>query len=151
MASQVQANKNNPDVQPLWAWNDETVQFAERAYRSWLQGAETFQTQALDFWNTELQKGIDAMNEMAKCQTAVEAIEVQTRYATEAMQGFIAEGQKVIDQLASFTKTPWATTTLMPRAEVHAVGNGNGQKGSRRSKQTPVVIPRRSRGICWGS
>ena len=56
MANPMEANKNNPDVQPLWAWNDETVQFAERAYRSWLQGAETFQTQALEFWNAELHK-----------------------------------------------------------------------------------------------
>jgi hypothetical protein len=115
MANPTEANKNDPGVQPLWAWNDETMQFAERAYRSWLQGAETFQTQALEFWNAELHKSIEAMNEIANCQTAAEAFGVQTRYATEAVQGFFAEGQKVIDQLAGFTNTPWATTALVPR------------------------------------
>jgi len=136
MANPMEANKNNPDVQPLWAWNDETVQFAERAYRSWLQGAETFQTQALEFWNAELHKSIEAMNEMARCQTAAEAFGVQTRYATEAMQGFFAEGQKVIDQLAGFTKTPWATTTLVPRSEAADSSNGDAEKArpTRRTK-----------------
>jgi hypothetical protein len=134
MASHTEANKNNPDAQAPWAWNDETMQFAERAYRSWLREAETIQTQALDFWNTEMQKGIEAMNEMAKCQTAAEAFNVQTRYATEAVQGFIAEGQKVIDQLASFTKTPWATTTLVPHTN-GAASEGHGERArSRRAK-----------------
>jgi hypothetical protein len=31
MASQTEANKNDPDVQALWTWNDGTMQFAERA------------------------------------------------------------------------------------------------------------------------
>ena len=107
MANPMEANKNNPDVQPLWAWNDETVQFAERAYRSWLQGAETFQTQALEFWNAELHKSIEAMNEMARCQTAAEAFGVQTRYATEAIQDFLVESGKVVDQLVTLGVTAW--------------------------------------------
>jgi hypothetical protein len=134
MASQMEANKNDPDVHALWAWNDGTMQFAERAYRSWMQGAETIQSHALDYWSTELQKSIEVMNEMAKCQTAAEAFGVQTRYATEAMQGFIAEGQKVIDQFANFTRTPWATTMLVPHSE-GAGANGNSEKrATRRAK-----------------
>ena len=136
MASPQEANKNIPDVQALWVWNDDTMQFAERAYRTWLQGAETIQSQALDFWNTELQKGLDAMNQIAKCQTAAEAFGVRTRYATEAMQGLFAEGQKVIDQLTTFTKTPFATATLVPRQEAPSTrANGNGGDKSRSSRR----------------
>ena len=90
------------------------IVIAERAYRSWLQGAESVQAHALEFWNAELQKGIAAMNKMAQCATAAEAFGVQTRYATEAVQGLIAESQKVVEQLAAFTQTPWATRTLLP-------------------------------------
>jgi hypothetical protein len=127
MASHQEANKNIADVQNLWGWNDETMQFAERAYRSWLRGAETIHTQALDYWNTELQKGLDAMNQIAKCQTAAEAFSVQSRYAQETVQGLLAEGQKVIDQLTTLTKTPWATTTLVPHAESAEPSNGEGR------------------------
>jgi hypothetical protein len=136
MASHQEANKNIPDVQALWGWNDETMQIAERAYRTWLEGAETIQSQALDFWNNGLQKGVDAMNQIAKCQTAAEAFGVQTRYATEAMQGLFAEGQKVMDQLTTFTKTPWATTALVPRTHAEpAAGNGHQSEKPRATRR----------------
>ena len=127
MANTPEATKNTvPDVQTLFTWNDETMQIAERTYRSWLRGAETVQTQAMEFWNAELQKGIEAMSQIAQCQTAAEAFGVQTRYATEAMQGLIAEGQKVVQQLTSLSQAPWAGNALVPGG----TKSGNGEAGN---------------------
>jgi hypothetical protein len=114
MANQTETRGTPADVRALWGLNGESLEYAERAYRSWLQGAESVQAKAMSYWSAELQKGIDAMNEIAKCQTAAEAFGIQTRYATEAMQDFITESQKVMDRLAEFSKTPWAITPLLP-------------------------------------
>ena len=132
MAKQQTANNNMLDVSALWGFNGETMELAERAYRTWLRGAETVQTQALDFWNAELQKGLDAMNEMARCSTAAEAFGIQTRYAQEAMQGLFAGSQKVIDQLATITQQPWADTTLIP-ADAKREENPASEGGKRAS------------------
>jgi hypothetical protein len=130
MANPTEANKNELAGRTLWDWNGETMEFAERAYRTWLRGAETVHTQALDFWNAELQKGLDAMNEIAKCRTAAEAFGVQTRYAQEAVQGFFAESQKVIDQLTTMTQQPWAAATVIAD-EAHDGTEGNGHAKGR--------------------
>jgi hypothetical protein len=90
------------------------MQFAEQAYRDWLRRAETVHTHAMEFWNAELTKGIEAMNQIAQCTTAAEAFDVQTRYATEAMQDLFAESQKVVEEIAALTQTTWVTPTLVP-------------------------------------
>jgi hypothetical protein len=128
MANTPEANKTVPDVQTLFPWSEDTMQFAERAYRSWLRGAETVQSQAIEYWNVGMQKSIDAMNEIAQCQTAAEAFGVQTRLATEAMQGLIAEGQKVVEQLTALTQTPWPT-------DGNGKGHGNGEATATRSSR----------------
>lgn len=127
MASQTHTSNTPVDLRALWGFNGETLDYAERAYRSWLHGAESVQAKAMDYWSTEMQKGIEAMNEIAKCQTAAEAFGVQTRFATEAMQDFFAEGQKV---LATLSKTSWA---IAPAEEQHATEATTRRSSHRRS------------------
>jgi hypothetical protein len=129
MANSPEANKIVPDAQALFPWGEDTMQFAERAYRSWLRGAETVQYQAMEYWNAGMQKSIDAMNEIAQCQTAAEAFGVQTRLATEAMQGLIAEGQKVVEQLSALSRTPWDAGAAAQQ------GNGHGHATATRSSR----------------
>ena len=108
MANHQQVQNVPLDVRALFGLNDETLEYAERAYRSWQQGAETIQTHALGYWSAEVQKVLDAMKQMSECQTAAEAMNVQSRYATEAMQTLVAEGRKMMDELATLTATPWS-------------------------------------------
>jgi hypothetical protein len=110
MANRTDTHSAPSDVRALWGFDGETLDYAERAYRSWMEGAESVQSKAMSYWSAEVQKGIDAMNEMAKCQSAAEAFGIQTRYATEAMQDFFEEGRKVIDRLATLGATSWAMT-----------------------------------------
>lgn len=132
MASPTETGTTPVDVRALWGLNGETLDYAERAYRSWLQGAESVQAKAMSYWSAELQKGIDAMNEIAKCQTAAEAFGVQTRYATEAMQDLFAESQKVIDELASLSATQWAVTAATPPSEKHPTESTHKRAARRR-------------------
>jgi len=134
MAHTPEATQNVSDMQALFPWTGGSMQFAEQAYRDWLRRAETVQTHAMEFWNAELAKGIEAMNLMAQCTTAAEAFGVQTRYATEAMQDLFAEGQKVVEQIAAFTQT---TTQTLAVAE-----NGNGDAPHAEANAT---VPRSSR------
>lgn len=136
MANTPEANKTVPDVQALFPWSEDTMQFAEQAYRSWLRGAETVQSQAMEYWNVGVQKSIDAMNEIAQCQTAAEAFGVQTRLATEAMQGLIAGSQKVVEHLTELTRTQWAIAEAEAAIVAREVGgNGNGETTAPRSSR----------------
>jgi hypothetical protein len=133
MAHNPEANKNNVDVQAAaFPWNGETMQFAELAYRNWLRGAETVQSQALEFWNAEMQKGIEAMNLMAQCTTAAEAFGVQTRFATQAVQDFINGSQKVVEQFSALTGTPWAAQAAMVQAAADEAAEATTTRSSRR-------------------
>ena len=133
------SNKSVPDVTTLFPWNEEALQVAERNYRSFLQGAQTLQGHAVEYWNGELRKAVDAMNEMAQCETAVEALGVQSRYTSEAMQGLIAESQKVMEQLAAFTATPLAMVlNVAGQPAPTEAGHGGNGVTTRRSS------PRRS-------
>ncbi|HSV18963.1 MAG TPA: phasin family protein [Casimicrobiaceae bacterium] len=136
MAHTPEADKSTPDVQTFFPWNGETMQFAEAAYRSFLRGAETVQTQAMEYWSAEVRKSIEAMNQMAQCQTAAEAFGVQTRFATEAMQDLMAESQKVVERIAALTQTPWAVTAIASEAAAEAVeGTQDGSTGRRSSRR----------------
>jgi len=85
----------------------DSLDYAERAYRSWLQGAESVQATAMTYWPTGGQKGTNAMADTPKSETAAEAFGVQTRYATEAIQDFLVESGKVVDQLVTLGVTAW--------------------------------------------
>ena len=135
MAHTPEADKGTPGVQTFFPWNGETMQFAEMPYRSFLRGAETVQTQAIEYWSTEVRKSIEAMNQMAQCQTAAEAFGVQTRFATEAMQGLIAEGQKAVERMTALTQTPWAITALATEAAVEAAEAAGDEPTTRRSSR----------------
>ena len=126
MAEQHRATQT-PDLRAAWGMSEEGAQLAERAYRDWMQGAETLQSHALEFWSDGFRRGLDVVNEMARCETAAEAFGVQARYASETMQGLLAESQKVIDQLAAFTQTPWATVALTPLGGRPGAAGNNGQ------------------------
>ena len=127
-----------PDIRMAWGLNEDAAQYAERTYRSFLKGAETVQSQALEVWNTSMRKGLDAMNEIAQCQTAAEAFGVQARFANEAMQTFLTESQKIIDQLAAASQTPWATLPLAPG------GSGDGKAGNGGDAEESHATARRS-------
>ncbi|HVO90447.1 MAG TPA: phasin family protein [Casimicrobiaceae bacterium] len=119
MPNQQQARDGSIDIRSLWGFNGETFDFAERAYRNWQKGAEQIQSQALDYFNNEMTKALEAMREMAQCETAAEAIGVQSRYANEAMQDLWVEGRRMMDQIASITQTPWTMVPTSSAAEAH--------------------------------
>jgi len=121
MPNQQHAHDSAMDIRSLWGINGETFDYAERAYQSWQKGAEKIQTQAFDYFSSEMTKALEAMKKIAECQTAAEAIGVQSRYANEAMQGLIAESQRVIGQLASLTQSPWS---IVASAENEAAETG---------------------------
>src|SRR5690348_618502 len=114
MANRTDTHSATANAGLMGSLTGESLDYAERAYRSWLQGAESVQAKAMTYWTTEVQKGIDAMSQIAKCETAAEAFGVQTRYATEAIQDFLVESGKVVDQLVTLGATAWGAAP--PRA-----------------------------------
>jgi hypothetical protein len=69
--------------------------FAERAMRAWLDGAQVMQTEATEFVSARAGKDVAALSEWSQCKTPTDALEMQARYAGEALADYLAEGQRM--------------------------------------------------------
>jgi hypothetical protein len=67
----------------------------EKACRAWFDGAQMMQEEAAEFVNTRAGKDMAALSEWTRCATATDALEVQARYASEALADYVAGSQRM--------------------------------------------------------
>ena len=84
------------DVRALWDINGKSLDYAEKAYRAWLDAAGEMQNEAIDFLNSRLAKDSAAIARLGQCKTPVEVFNVQADYAGHAFADFVTEGQKIV-------------------------------------------------------
>jgi hypothetical protein len=53
-------------------------------------------TEVTEFFNARAGKDMAALSELIHCSTPVEALEMQSRYASEVMSDYVAESQRMI-------------------------------------------------------
>ena len=75
--------------------------FAERAVRAWLDGAQVMQAEATEFVSARAGKDMAALSEWSQCKTPTDALEMQARYAGEALADYLAEGQRMWTLMAA--------------------------------------------------
>ena len=78
-----------------------TLDFAQRAMRAWLDGAQVMQAEATEFVSARAGKDMAALSELAQCKTPTDALEMQARYASEALADYVAGSQKMFSLLAA--------------------------------------------------
>jgi hypothetical protein len=74
---------------------------AERAMRAWLDGAQVMQAEATEFASARAGKDMAALSEWAQCRTPTDALEMQARYAGEALADYLAESQRMWTLMAA--------------------------------------------------
>jgi len=84
------------DVRTLWGINPESLNFAERAYRTWCETAGDIQSHATQFLNSRLAKDSAAIARFGQCRNPVEVFNNQIDYASNAFADLVDEGQKVV-------------------------------------------------------
>lgn len=72
-----------------------TLDFAERAMRAWFEGAQSLQAEATEFVSARAGKDMAALSEWTHCTTPTDALEMQARYASEALADYVAETQRL--------------------------------------------------------
>jgi hypothetical protein len=72
-----------------------TLDFAERAMRAWFEGAQSLQAEATEFISARAGKDMAALSEWSHCATPTDALEMQARYASEALADYVAETQRM--------------------------------------------------------
>jgi hypothetical protein len=82
------------DVRALWDVNGRSLNYAEKAYRAWLEAAGEMQSEAIAFFNDRLAKDSAAMVRLGQCRTPVEILNVQAEYAGHAFTDLINGSQK---------------------------------------------------------
>lgn len=78
-----------------------TLDFAERAMRAWFEGAQSLQAEATEFVSARAGKDMAALSEWSQCRTPTDALEMQARYAGEALADYLAEGQRMWTLMAA--------------------------------------------------
>lgn len=87
----------NPfDVRAMWDVNNGMLGSGDKAYRAWLAGATRMQSEASAFWNGRLGKDVEALSALGRCANPGEALEVQMKYARDAMADYYEEGQRMM-------------------------------------------------------
>jgi len=96
MNSGTHAQPNNPfDVWRMFGVEGSQFNFAETAFRAWLDGAQRVQAEATEFFNVRSGKDMAALSELIQCKTPAEALEMQARYAGDAMSDLVAQSQRM--------------------------------------------------------
>jgi hypothetical protein len=90
------ATPNPFDVRALFDMNKGMAAFGGDAMRTWLDGAAKMQAETTAFWTARVGKDVAAMTAFARCTTPAEAMELQTKYARDAMADYYAEGQRLM-------------------------------------------------------
>lgn len=100
MRNATQAPAANPfDVRALWNTKGGVLGYGQDAVETWMTGATRMHTEAMAFWTGRLGKDVAAVTALAQCTNPGDAVEMQARYAREAMADYYAEGQRLM-QLA---------------------------------------------------
>ena len=87
----------NPfDVRAMWDVNSGMLGSGDKAYRAWLDGASRMQSEATAFWNGRLGKDVEVLSALGQCANPGEALEVQMKYARDAMADYYEEGQRMM-------------------------------------------------------
>ena len=88
-----------PNVPLPWNTKGGGFGYAEKAYRAWFETARRMQYDAMEFVRHRLEEDAEAVTDLGKCRTAVEAFNVQFEYARNALADFVGEGQKLAKML----------------------------------------------------
>jgi hypothetical protein len=89
------------DVRAFWDMNGKSFDYAEKAYRAWLEAAGEMQSEAIAFLNDRLAKDSATMVRLGRCKSPLEVLNVQAEYAGHAFADLVNESQKIA---ASFSK-----------------------------------------------
>ena len=87
------------DARALLDMGGESLDYAKRAYKTWLDAAGEVQSEAIEFLNNRLAKDSAVVARFGRCKTPVEVLNLQAEYAGDALADFLDEGQKIVDRL----------------------------------------------------
>jgi hypothetical protein len=110
MTKQIELIPSFLDVRTLCGINPESLDYAERAYRTWCEAAGELQSQATEFLNSRLAKDSAAIVRFGQCRTPVEVLNTQLDYASNAFADLVDEGQKVVAYFGNM-----ATEEMLPK------------------------------------
>jgi hypothetical protein len=86
------------DARTFWEMNGKSLEYAEKAYRAWLEAAGEMQSEAIDFLNSRLAKDSAMIVRLGRCKTPVEALNLHAEYAGNTFYDLVNEGQKIVAQ-----------------------------------------------------
>jgi hypothetical protein len=89
------------DVYAMMGMQAPPFDYAAKACQAWLDGAQSMQTEATNFVTARAGKDMAVLSELSRCKTPTDALEMQARYASEAMSDYAAGSRRMFELLTA--------------------------------------------------
>ena len=116
------------DVRMLWDINGKSLNYAEKAYRAWLDAAGEIQSEAVGFLNSRFAKDSAAISRLGQCQTPAEVINAQAEYAQSALADFMSESQRIAACLGNAARKSVFSGAAVPESEPQRTPHRRGRR-----------------------
>jgi hypothetical protein len=80
----------------MWAWDGQSVDTMVNSYETWAKDWGWLQNESLRFMRHRLERNVEAATSLASCKSPADALQMQMRFAGDALNDYLGEGQKMM-------------------------------------------------------
>lgn len=98
-------------AQAMWSQNGPSMDMFINAYENWTSDWARMQDESLRFFQRRMTCNLENATKLATCKSPAEALEMQMRFAGDALSDYMSEGQKMASLFSHATQGAAKTTT----------------------------------------
>jgi hypothetical protein len=110
MASTTFSSQFPFDLASLWDSSANPLDYAQSAYKAWVDASAEMQNHSVEFLNSRLATDSAAIAKFVQCRTPLEILGVQADYARQVFAELVAETQKIAAWSEAHRKACWPGT-----------------------------------------
>lgn len=94
-------------LDPIAAFNGAAAETFVRTCQAYTNGSTTMNAEMMSFLNKRLNRDIEIMQAMSKCENWAGVVNVQQKWARQATEEYFAEASRLVQLAAKLTEESW--------------------------------------------
>ncbi len=103
-------------AQTMWSWNGPSIDTFFNAYENWAGDMARMQDESLRFLRRRMSRNLENATSLATCKSPADALELQMRFAGDAISDYMSEGQKMVSLFGRAAAQGVAETKATPQS-----------------------------------
>lgn len=91
-------------AQAMWSQSGPSMDMLLNAYENWTSDWARMQDESLRFFQRRMSCNLENATKLATCKSPAEALEMQMRFAGDALSDYMSEGQKMASLFSHATQ-----------------------------------------------